>query len=891
MAARGTTRRGARCMTRGRGPAPHENGASTGPKRVTIDIADAGDTPILREYRRVKAEHPDAIVLVRLGDFFEMLGTDAELAAPLLGLTLTGRGFGTAGRVPMCGVPHHAAPGHIQKLMQAGHQVVVWDQVGEAESGRLVERAVTRIVSAGTVIEADYLEEGRTARLVALLPTANGIQLAALDAAAGELELSCVAGGLATTALVDACERLDVAELLIPDDAEIPETVAPGVTRRRLAASLFESARGRDRLMQAMGVATLDALALDESVHMGAAGALLAYCERARLRVEGGALRVRRHSGSGMALDPQTRRNLELFRPLGGGSTALIHLLDRTRTPMGARLLRARLHEPLVEPLLINARLDAVDWMVMETRRRERLRDALAGVRDVERLVGRCVQGIATPRDLAALRSSLQQLPEVHACLTGCDAVELREAAVPLASAPPVLARLESLLNADPPPSARDGGSIAPGADPALDALHASSRDARTFIAEMEERERAATGIRSLKVGYNRVFGYYIEVPNTHGERVPDSYIRKQTLVGAERYITADLKEHETIVLSAKERAVARELELLAALVAEVVAAAHELLAIASSIAVIDVTQALADAAVRRRWIRPEIDASSVIDIEAGRHPLVEEAIPAGRFVPNDTSLDASDRIVVLTGPNMAGKSTFLRQVAVLTLLAHVGSFVPAKRARIGVCDRIFTRVGAHDDLAAGLSTFMVEMSETAAILRQATTRSLVILDEIGRGTSTYDGLSIAQAIVEHIHDAPHLNCRTLFATHYHELTALADSLPRVRNARVEVLEDGGHVTFLHRIVEGGADRSYGIHVAKLAGLPASVVARSRQLLASLEVERPLAASGPVPDQLSLEIASPPVHPVVDELSSLDLDELTPLAALNKLAEWHARIT
>jgi DNA mismatch repair protein MutS len=443
----------------------------------------------------------------------------------------------------------------------------------------------------------------------------------------------------------------------------------------------------------------------------------------------------------------------------------------------------------------------------------------------------------------------------------------------------------------EPPGTARDGGAIREGADAELDSLHAAGGDARTFIATLEARERERTGIRSLKVGYNRVFGYYIEVPNAHAGSVPDDYVRKQTLVGCERYITPQLKEQETVVLHARERALAREAELLRDCARQVAESAQPLLAAAAAVAALDVAQSLACVAGEEGWARPEVDGSVVLEVVAGRHPLVERSLPAGAFVPNDIRLDGDgEQVVILTGPNMAGKSTYLRQAALIVLLAQVGSFVPAEAARIGVCDRIFTRVGAHDDLAAGLSTFMVEMAETAAILNAATPRSLVILDEIGRGTSTYDGLSIAQAVVEHIHDAPHLRCRTLFATHYHELTALAERLPRARNARVEVVEEGDHVTFLHRIVEGGADRSYGIHVARLAGVPGSVLVRARQLLADLEAQRPLGPAATVADQLALPLPAPVLHPVVEELQQLDLDGLSPLAALNKLAEWRERL-
>ncbi len=869
---------------------PHAEPGGGDSREATLELADAS-TPALKEYRKVKEMHPDSIVLARFGDFFELFGADAETAAPILGVTLTSRGFGNSGRMPMCGVPHHSISGYVRRLLDAGQSVALWDQVGEVITGKPVRREVTRVVSPGIIIEDEWLDDGRTARCVALLPTANGTGLAAYDAAGSDIQVALIPGDITAAALADECERLDVAEILVPDGTDVPESLARRAPRRYLAASLFDAGRAAERIANLTGTRSLEGLGLTAGDAVtGAVGAVLAHCERARVILTPETLRIRsRAQSTVMRLDPQTRRNLELVQPMSDAGTPLVSLLDRTRTPMGARLLRQRLQEPLTEPLLINARLDSVDWLMQEPRIREEVRHLLGDVRDLERLAGRAVQGIATPRDAVAVARALGSVPHLARNLESTSAVELREAATALNPLPALREHLMALFVDEPPPQARGGGAIRPGADAQLDELLASGGDARAFIASLEEREREATGIRSLKVGYNRVFGYYLEVPNTQRDAVPEHYMRKQTLVGAERYITPDLKEQETIVLSAKDRALGRECELIDDAVARIAAEAPALLETARAIAVIDVSQSLGEVAIQERWVRPEVDTSAVIDIEAGRHPLVEQALPPGSFVANDCSLDAAERVIVLTGPNMAGKSTFLRQIALITLMAQTGSMVPARRARIGACDRIFTRIGAHDDLTSGMSTFMVEMSETAAILRQATARSLVILDEIGRGTSTYDGLSIAQAIVEHIHEAPHLNCRTLFATHYHELTALSDRLPRVRNARVEVEEDGDHVTFLHRIVAGGADRSYGIHVAKLAGVPASVLSRARTLLADLERERPLDSPVDAPDQLNLAIAAP-AHPVVEELTELDLSGLTPLAALNKLAEWQARV-
>jgi DNA mismatch repair protein MutS len=877
---------------RRRGGAPHA-AAEAGPSpRSTVALEDAGETPILREYRSVKERHPDAIVLARLGDFFELFGEDAERAAPILGVALTGRAFGNAGRLPMCGVPVHATTGYLRRLLAAGLRVVLWDQVEEPSGRGLVRREVTRVLSAGTVLEDAFLDPVRAVRCVALAPLPGRVGLAALEASTGDLQLCELAGGLDGSALAEECERLAAAELLLPEGCEAPAELAPRAVRSTLPGSLFDPARGAERLREATGTASLRGIGVEGlSAACAAAGAALAYCERSRIVVGDGWLRVRhRVLGEVMRLDPPTRRNLELLGPLGGGGPGLLQLVDRTRTPMGARLLRSRLQEPLLGVEPIRARLDAVACLARDREARHRLGEALGGLRDLERLVGRCVQRLASPRDLAAVRAACEALPRVAAAAGAGESPLLGAAAAGCAAPAGLAERLAAVLVEDPPAHARDGGSVRPGADAELDGLRSAGEGARGYIAGLEETERRRTGIRSLRVGYNRVFGYYLEVPNAHRDTVPDDYIRKQTLVGAERYITPALKEQETIVLGVRDRALARELEVLEGCTALVGGHAAALLAAAGCVAELDVSRALAEAADELAWTRPLVDESTVLEIEAGRHPLVEHSLPTGAFVANDCVLDGGTTpIVILTGPNMAGKSTYLRQVALVVLLAQVGCFVPARRARIGVCDRIFTRVGAHDDLAAGLSTFMVEMTETAAILNTATPRSLVILDEIGRGTSTYDGLSIAQAVVEHLHESPQLRCRTLFATHYHELTALAARLPRLRNARVEVVEEGDSVTFLHRIVEGGADRSYGIHVARLAGIPGGVVRRARELLVELESQRPLGPSAPPAAQLSLPLPVPP-HPVVEELGRLDLEGLTPLAALNKLAEWRERV-
>ena len=895
MAVAGAAGRQGGVSTSSKARAPHLGAAMPEARRATLDLETAGDTPILREYRAVKADHPDAIVLARLGDFFEMFGADAEIAAPILGVQLTGRGFGAAGRLPMCGVPHQAVVQHIRKLLDAGQRVAIWDQIGQVVSGRLVRREVTRVLSPGMVVEAELLDPTAVSSCVALVASQGRVGIAAFDPNTQRLELFEVDGDLGSALVADELARLDASELLVEEGTSVPAVLAALATVTPLAAAVFDTTRAQERIRRATGAVSLDGLGVAAvPISVRAAGAVLAYCERAHVVISQDLLRIAiRPMDGAMRLDAHTRANLELFTNLGQRGASLLQLLDATRTPMGVRLLRDRLQEPLTDVDRITARLDLIAALLEDRDGRRHLREALGGMRDLERLVARCVQRLATPRDLGAIRDACAALEATRiAACTISGAAEITEAADRCRAPDGLEESLRELLCDDLPANAADGGAIRPGADADLDELRAAGSTARTYLASLEASERERTGIRSLRVGYNRVFGYFIEVPNAQRDRVPDDYSRKQTLAGAERFVTPDLKEHETIVLHARERAITREQELLAGATARVAIDARALADAAIAVATLDVAQSLATVAEEEHWVRPNVDASSSLRITGGRHPLVERTLGPGRFVPNDVTLDDGARIVVLTGPNMAGKSTYLRQTASIVLLAQIGSYVPADEATIGVCDRIFTRIGAHDDLSGGLSTFMVEMAETAAILRQATGRSLVILDEIGRGTSTYDGVSIAQAVVEYLHDAPQLNCRTLFATHFHELTVLATHLPRVRNARVEVVEDGSDITFLHRIVPGGADRSYGVHVAKLAGIPGGVLVRARQLLAVQERDRPLGGSGVHgSDQLTLSIADPEPHPVMTELASLELDGMTPIAALNKLAELRERAT
>jgi DNA mismatch repair protein MutS len=826
-------------------------------------VNDTALTPVMRQYREAKEQHPEGILLFRLGDFYEIFFEDAEIAAPVMGVTLTSRPLGKSGRAPMCGVPHHAWQAYVGKLLRAGYKVVICDQMEAAGKHKVVRRDVTRVLTPGTVVEDAYLDPSHANYLVAAWTRGAEAGLAACEVSTGELLLCQLPRERLDAELL----RLAPAELLMPPEVEDYR---------------FDPARGQQRLRDLLGIAFPASVgAADAPLAVGAVGVVLDYLKQNQTRITPGSFTVRTYSpDSTMALDAATVRNLEV--------PALVDLVDRTLTPIGARRLRAWIGTPMRDAESIELRLGAVAELAAAAGVREALIRALKPVGDLERLASRSAQGHATARELVALRRSLEAIPALQEALATCEALAIRELGGQISAAPELVEKLSRALVDEPPAVAREGGAVRAGFDAELDGIAEASRSAREWIGSLEATERRRSGIRSLKVGFNKVFGYYIEISNANSVPVPDDYIRKQTLTGAERYLTPELKEKEAIVLTAQERIAARELEILRDLGDAVAESAAIVRSSAHAVGMIDALLSLAMTAAEHGWHRPEVNAGLRLSIKGGRHPLVEESLPAGVFVANDLELDPEqDQIVILTGPNMAGKSTYLRQAAVIVLLAQCGSFVPAESAVVGLADRIFTRVGAHDDITAGMSTFMVEMTETANILNHATRSSLVILDEVGRGTSTYDGLSIAQAVVEHLHDSPKLGCRTLFATHYHELTALAERLTRVVNQRVEVLEDGETVRFLHRVVPGGADRSYGIHVAALAGLPSGVIARARQVLAELERQRPLE---PPELQLGLPIELAP-DPLRKELEDLEPDSLSPLEALQKLYQLRAKLS
>ncbi len=857
-----------------------------------LEPTSSADTPLIRQYREIKSQHTDAILFFRMGDFYEMFFEDAELAARELGLTLTTRNNGAAAGVPLAGVPVKAATEYVRRLVERGHRVAICEQIEDPKTAKgIVRRAVVETVTPGAVLADSLLEGRRNNFMVALLP-ADPSGLAALDVSTGEFILETVASDDCVAAL----ERYAPKELVVPEGAQLPPPPEGAILAPRQAWE-FDAALGTEDLTRRFGLASLDGLDVEpgDRPALAAAGALLRYA--AELQPNGLPQIARptvRRPGATMPLDEMTRRNLELVEPLRPDMTAgtLCEVIDTTVTPMGGRLLRQWLLAPLRELEAINERHDAVEVVCDDARGRNRLRDALDGVRDIERLTSRVASHRGSPRDLGALRDSLERLPDVQSALDGLKERDKSALLEHIAGAFDLLTdlfgELAKMLTERPPATLGDGDTIRQGTDAELDEARDLRDGGKRFIAGIQARERERTGIPSLKVGYNRVFGYYIEVTKTHRDAVPRDYERRQTLTNAERYVTPELKEYEARVLGAEERVAERERQLVDALCDAVRDRLVRLQKLSRFVAQLDVLATFADVAATANYVRPIMTSDTTLDLKNSRHPVVERMLSHGKFIPNDVHLDHAARVILLTGPNMAGKSTVLRQVGLIVILAQIGAFVPADAAKLGVVDRVFTRVGASDNLGRGQSTFMVEMSETSAILHAATPSSLVLLDEIGRGTSTYDGVAIAWAVTEHMHDK--VGAKTIFATHYHELTQLTEELQHARNFNVAVREVGDEVVFLHRLAPGGTDRSYGIHVASLAGLPDEIVRRAREILGLLESGHHLAgvtpAVGPDPSQLALFDTA---HPIVDELMQLDPDQMTPLEALSRLAELKRR--
>jgi DNA mismatch repair protein MutS len=861
------------------------------------------NSAMMKQWADIKARHPGALLWFRVGDFYEMFHDDARAGARILDIALTSRGDG----IPLAGVPVRAAGDYLRLALAAGQRVAICEQVEDPKLAKgIVRREVVQTITPGAMLEDGWIPGARNNWIVALTghrgggaeeQTANGaIGLAAIDLSTGEFVLEVLEPG----GVPEALSRLAPAELVVPGSesaSTAPSPLCPSALLTPRDAWHFDPALGADDLARRFGLASLDGLGLtrDDLPAVGAAAALIRYLDEIQPGGLGHLARPHAHrSGGHLWLDEMTRRNLELVDPMRAGArgSTLIECVDATLTPMGSRLLRQWLLSPLRDPAEIDARLDAVDVCVRDGRGRARLREALDGIRDLERLAGRAAAGRATPRELAALRDSFARLPDVLEALSG---LADRARSLALSAAERALDPLRDLTAglmaglADRPPAALgDGGVIRTGYDSELDDLRNLRDGGKQYIAALQQRERERTGIPSLKIGFNKVFGYYLEITHAHVARVPGDYERRQTLAGAERYVTPELKEYEARVLGAEERIAAREERLYHALRAGIAREISRVQSTAAALARFDVWCGLAEIAAAHRYVRPTVGQGFDLVLRRSRHPVIERLVGRERFIPNDVRFSASERVLLVTGPNMAGKSTILRQIGLVVVLAQMGSFVPAEAAQIGVVDRLFTRVGASDDLARGQSTFMVEMSETSAILHDATARSLVLLDEIGRGTSTYDGVAIAWAVTEHLHDT--VGCKTMFATHYHELMQLPERLQHARNLNVAVRETDDTVVFLHRLEPGGTDRSYGVHVAQLAGLPRVVVRRAREVLGTLEGDHRVVPGAPPPigDPGQFALFAPaetPPHPLVEEIRGLDLDGMTPREALLRLAE------
>ncbi|MEM9305295.1 MAG: DNA mismatch repair protein MutS [Pseudomonadota bacterium] len=842
-----------------------------------------GHTPVMQQYLRIKAQHPDILVFFRMGDFYELFYEDARRAAALLDITLTARGHSAGEPIPMAGVPYHAAEQYLGRLVRRGESVAICEQIGDpATTKGPVERQVMRIVTPGTLSDEALLEDRRDNVLLALCADGTRFGLAWMDLSAGRF---CVEELDDTVTLAAELERLDPAETLADEATTLPAGVSDRPGHRTLPPWHFERDAAREILNRQFGTQSLHGFGCEDmGLAIRAAGALLQYVadtQRSALpHVRG--IRVERAEQM-LHLDASTRRHLEIeVNPGGRHEHTLVGILDATVTPMGARLLRRWLNQPLADRAVLRLRHQAIDALIA-SRTLDELREQLRQVGDVERIIARIALRSARPRDLSTLRQALAGLPQLHEILGRIDSPRFGELATALAPRPDDLDLLERAVVAEPPVLIRDGGVIAPGFDAELDELRQISQNADQYLVDLEARERERTGIQTLKVGYNRVHGYYLEIGKSHADQVPAEYTRRQTLKSAERYVTEELKGFEDRVLVSRERALAREKALWDDLLDQLIERIGPLQLVAAGLSEADVLAALADRAEALSWSRPELVDDTLIDIRRGRHPVVE-AVSDDPFEPNDVSFDENRRMLVITGPNMGGKSTYMRQTALIVLLAYAGCFVPADSARIGPVDRIFTRIGAGDDLTRGQSTFMVEMTETANILHNATDRSLVLMDEIGRGTSTYDGLALAQASAEYL--ATHSQAFTLFATHYFELTELAARMAGVFNVHLDAIEHADRIVFLHAVKEGPANRSYGLQVAALAGLPPSVIAAARRHLETLEAGPATAPDAP---QLSLFAPAaaapepPPPDALRELLESVEPDALTPRAALDLL--------
>ncbi|HNR01257.1 MAG TPA: DNA mismatch repair protein MutS [Anaerolineaceae bacterium] len=846
-------------------------------------------TPIRQQYLDIKKQYPDAILFFRLGDFYETFDNDAQITSRELDIVLTSRNVARGQRIPMAGIPYHAAENYLSRLIEKGYHVAICEQVGDQPARGIFPREVVRVVTPGTIIEPGLLKSNRNNYLAAARIDDGHLSVAYADITTGEFSVTEIESQDPVTDLRSELARLDPAEILLPDSIKMNSGFSAHITS--LPEWRFETARCRETLLRALGISTLEGYGLEHSpLAVQTSGVIVQYLEQTQPAAISMLKGITIYStGEFMTLDASTRRNLELTETIRRGETqgSLLSIVDHTLTPMGHRCIRQWVSKPLLTIEKIEQRLEIVTSFHQNSLIRAEFRSQLQHLGDLERLGNRLTGNAAIPRDLTGIRSILQKLPEILNVLSQ-EALHLTERLTGFDLCPEALSLLEDAIADEPPATMQNTGVIRSGYSEELDNVLEMSSHAREWISNLEGVERERTGIKSLKVGYNKVFGYYLEVTHSNTNQVPSEYIRKQTLVNAERYITPEMKEYEALVLNAEERIREIENRLFKDICQRLLPHLPALLNTAQLLGELDVLAGLAEVAAIHGYTRPALVEEPILNIADGRHPVVETTLRGERFVPNDAVMEEGEIIRIITGPNMSGKSTFLRQVALTVLMAQIGSYVPASNATIGIVDRIFTRIGAQDEIHAGQSTFMVEMIETANILNHASSRSLLILDEIGRGTSTYDGLSIAWSVIEYIHNHPRLRARTLFATHYHELTQLSELLPGIRNYNVAVAENGTQVIFLHKIVSGGTDRSYGIHVAQLAGIPRPVISRASEILHQLE-----ATSGStikVDAQPSQQLTLfPETNPLLQELKAIDLNTLPPIEALNTLYEWRRR--
>ncbi len=851
-------------------------------------------SPMMQQYMQIKDAHRDAILFYRLGDFYEMFYDDAEIASKELDLTLTGRDCGQEERAPMCGVPFHSSEAYVAKLVEKGHKVAICEQVEDpATSKGIVKRQVVRIVTPGTLIENTMLDEGKNNYIVSLFLCGNTVGLAFADSSTGEICAGENAVTNVTDFVVAEMARLSPAEVLMTEEFKgLPEVLSCAADKLHAACEFIDGKPDPGIILRHFNRENFEALGLDgKEAAVGALANLLAYLYATQMSGLETLRSLRHYDNAGfMKLDQNTRRNLEITKTMRTGEVhgSLLGVVDRTRTAMGKRLLRSWLERPLLDPASIIRRQNAVAELVDRSDVRNGIRSVLDGMLDAERLMARIVYGSANARDLIALRNIIYRLPKLKEYMRECTGSLLTSLNGEINTLDDVFDKLSAAIKDDPPTTVREGGMIKNGYNSELDELREIVSSGKNVVTRIEEEEKAATGIKNLRVGYNRVFGYYIEVSKLNTDKVPDTYIRKQTLTNAERYITEHLKEWESKILGAQERITALEYELFSEVRGYVADRLAVIQSTAGGIAAVDVLCSMAEVSARNRYCMPEVIPDGVIDIKGGRHPVVEDINRDVPFVPNDTFLDSSaNRTMIITGPNMAGKSTYMRQTALIVLMAQVGMFVPANSAHVGIIDSIFTRVGASDDLAGGDSTFMVEMKEVAYILNHATDKSLIIFDEIGRGTSTFDGMSIARATIEYVNAK--IRAKSLFATHYHELTELENQSEGIKNYNISVKKKGEDVIFLRKLLRGGADQSLGIEIAKLAGAPEKMVRRARNILSCLK-ETEMAAvkayspsSEPVPEEPEKEENELLKSEVMAKLSEIDTDTLSPIEAMNIL--------